>query len=156
ENLHLLLDFLKVKSNYDRYAWRMQPLVKAHAVLCRRGQDDAAVRWQASMAGFTRKLSDQLLEELAALEQEHGLRLRIVRDRLRNGFVGPLVIERLCASVEPAIREAAQDPGERSAFSRLEEQLRALTDKPIGIGLDVPEWLERLESEVEDLRRRKA
>src|SRR5205823_276175 len=76
ENLHLLLDYLKIKTSYDRYAWRMRPLVQAHAVLCRRGQDDAAVRWQASMAGYTRSLSEQLLEDLARLEQENGLRLR--------------------------------------------------------------------------------
>jgi hypothetical protein len=156
ENLHLLLDFLKVKSNYDRYAWRMRPLVQAHAVLCRRGQDEAAVRWQASMAGFTRKLSDQLLDELTALEQEHGLKLRIIRDKLEERFVRPLVIDRLCAGVEPAMREAADPPGEGGAFARLEQQLHALTDKPIGIGLDVPEWLERLEDEVDEVRQRKA
>src|SRR5207249_4021268 len=82
ENLHLLFDFLKLKSTYDRYAWRMRPLVLAHEVLCRRGQDDAALRWQASMAGITRsKVAEPLLKELAELEQKHGLRLRTVRDR---------------------------------------------------------------------------
>jgi hypothetical protein len=156
ENLHLLLDFLKIKSSYDRYAWRMRPLVQAHAVLCRRGQDEAAVRWQASMAGFTRKLADQLLDELTALEQQHGLKLRIIRDKLEERFVRPLVIDRLCAGVLPAIQEAAKPPKERTAFARLEEQLHALTDKPIGIGLDAPEWLERLEDEVKEVRQRKA
>ncbi len=156
ENLHLLLDFLKIKANYDRYAWKMRPLVQAHAVLCRRGKDEDAVRWQANMANFTRKLADQLLDELTVLEQEHGLKLRTVRDRLEERFVRPLIIERLCASVEPAIREAADLPTDAGAFPSLEEQLHALTDKPIGIGLDAPEWLERLEDEVEDARRRKA
>src|SRR5262249_59219639 len=75
ENLHLLIDSLKLKTSYDRYSWRMRPLVQAHAVLCQRGQDDAALRWQEHMAGFTRSLSDQLLSGLAQLEQESGLKL---------------------------------------------------------------------------------
>jgi hypothetical protein len=157
ENLHLLLDFLKIKSNYDRYAWRMRPLVQAHAVLCRRGQDDAAVRWQANMASFTRaKVAEPLLADLTKLEEQHGLKLRTVRDRLEERFVRPLVIDRLCSQVEPAMREAADPPKEGGAFARLEDQLHLLTDKPIGIGLDAPEWLERLESEVEAVRKRMA
>ncbi len=157
ENLHLLLDFLKIKSNYDRYAWRMQPLVQAHAVLCRRGQDDAAKRWQANMASFTRtKVAEPLLVELTKLEEQHGLRLRTVRDRLEERFVRPLVIDRLCSLVEPAMRQAADPPNEGGAFGRLEDQLHLLTDRPIGIGLDAPEWLEKLEDEVEAVRKRMA
>jgi hypothetical protein len=152
ENLYLLIEFLKLKTSYDRYAWRMRPLVQAHAVLCRRGQDDAAVRWQASMAGFTQSLADQLLASLVKLEQEQGLRLRTVRDRLEERFVRPLVIDRLCASVEPAMREAMNPPEVGGAFDRLEQQLEVLTQTPIGIGLDVPEWLERLEDEAEAVR----
>src|SRR5262249_42875386 len=118
ENLHYLLDFLKIKVDYERYAWRMKPLVQAHAVLWRRGQDDGAWRWRASMAGFTEKhLAEPLLEELGKLEREHGLRLRTVRDRLEERFVQPLVIDRLCSFIEPAMREAA-DPPPNGAFVR--------------------------------------
>jgi hypothetical protein len=152
ENLYLLLDYLKLKTSYDRYAWRMRPLVQAHAVLCRRGQDDAAVRWQASMAGFTRGLAEQLLESLDKLELAQGMRLRTVRDRLEERFVRPLVVDRLCACVEPAMREAANPPEVGGAFERMEQQLEVLTQTPIGIGLDVPEWLERLEDEAEAVR----
>lgn len=152
ENLHYLLDFLKLKVTYDRYAWRMRPLVQAHAVLCRRGPDDAAVRWQANMANFSKKLADQLLAELSELEKRHGLRLRTVRDRLEERFVQPLLIDRLCAAVEPAMREAANPPAAGGAFARLTAQLPALTNTPIGIGLDPPDWLQRLEDEVADVR----
>jgi hypothetical protein len=152
ENLHYLLDFLKIKVDYERYAWRMKPLVQAHAVLCRRGQDDAALRWQASMAGFTEKqIAEPLLEELSKLEREHGLRLRTIRDRLEERFVQPLVIDRLCSFIEPAMREAA-DPPAKGAFTRLEAQLRTLTDKPLGIGLEPPDWLQRVEDEVHRVR----
>jgi hypothetical protein len=155
ENLYYLLDFLKLKTNYERYAWRLRPLVQAHAVLCRRGQDDAAVRWQRSMAEFTGKVADSLLEDLEKLEREHGLRLRTIRDRLEERFVQPLVIDRLCSFVEPAMREAAQAPP-HPALAKLEDQLRVLTERPIGIGLDPPVWLERLQEEVERVREQKA
>src|SRR5439155_16956092 len=104
-------------------------------------QDDAAVRWQESMAGYTRSLSEQLLEDLARLEQENGLRLRTARDRLEERFVRPPVIDRLCACVEPAMREASEPPVGGGAVARLEQQLETLTQQPTGIGLDVPEWL---------------
>ncbi len=155
ENLGDLLDLLKLKVSYERYAWRMRPLVQAHAVLCRRGQDDAAVRWQSSMADYTKKIADQLLDELEGIETDKGLRLRTVRDRLEERFVQPLAIDRLCAFVEPAMREAA-DPLPGGAFERLEAQLAELTEKPIGVGLEPPAWLRRLDDEVQIVRHQRA
>ena len=155
ENLGDLLDLLKLKANYERYAWRMRPLVQAHAVLCRRGQDEAALRWQESMAEYTKRIADQLLEELEKLEADRGLRLRTVRDRLEERFVQPLVIDRLCAFVEPAMHEAA-DPTADGAFTRLESQLAELTETPIGVGLEPPIWLRRLDDEVQRVRQRRA
>jgi hypothetical protein len=156
ENLHILLDFLKIKVAYERYAWRMRPLVLAHEVLCHRRQDDAALRWQASMASFTRDRADELLRELADLEQKHGLRVRTIRDRLEERFVQPLVIDRICALAEPAMHEAPDPPLELGAFLRLERQLPLLADQPLGIGLDAPAWIERLQDEVERVREEEA
>jgi hypothetical protein len=156
ENLHILLDFLRVKVAYERYAWRMRPLVLAHEVLCHRGQEDAALRWQASMANFTKDRADELLKELAELEIKHGLKVRTIRDRLEERFVQPLVIDRLCALVEPAMHEAPNPPPEGGAFARLERQLPLLADQPLGIGLDAPAWLERLQDEVERVQEEEA
>src|SRR5438105_4641934 len=44
ENLHVLLEFLRLKAVYERFAWQMRPLATAHEVLARRGRDSAAVR----------------------------------------------------------------------------------------------------------------
>jgi hypothetical protein len=155
ENLHLLFEFLKLKVAYDRCAWRMRPLVQAHAVLCRRGQDAAAQRWHEKMAEMTKTtITEPMLENLAELEQNTGLRLRSVRDRLEERLVRPLIIDRLCSQVEPAMREAA-NPSDDAAFKRLEQRLELLTRQPIGIGLELPEWLERLEDEVDRVRHEK-
>src|SRR5262249_27623177 len=142
ENLHVLLDFLRVKSNYGRYAWRIRPLVLVHEVLCRRGADAAAARWQENLGAFTRRLADELLEELARLERETGIRLRTVRDHLEERFLTPLELDRLCALVPPAVREAAEGGGAAGpAFARLEERIAPLAANPTGVGLDVPHWL---------------
>ncbi|HEV3145497.1 MAG TPA: hypothetical protein VGZ47_16510, partial [Gemmataceae bacterium] len=125
-------------------------------VLCHRRQDDAALRWQASMASFTKDRADELLKDLAELERKHGLKVRTIRDRLEERFVQPLVIDRLCALVEPAMHEAPNAPLELGAFTRLERQLPLLADQPLGIGLDAPAWLERLQDEVERVREEEA
>jgi hypothetical protein len=148
ENLHLLLEFLRLKCKYERFSWQMRPLVLAHEVLCRRGQDRAAEKWHENMAAMTRQLADQLLAELDQLEQRTGLRLRTIRDRLEERFVRPLLIDRLVSCVEPAMSEAARASHTTTALARLEQHLAPLTHEPIGIGLDLPEWLERLEEEV--------
>jgi hypothetical protein len=71
-----------------------------------------------------------------------------VADRLQERFVKPLALDRLCALVEPAMREA-EGSGDRPAFARLRRELEAYTATPTGVGLDVPAWLRRLELEVQ-------
>jgi hypothetical protein len=147
ENLHVLLDFLRLKAAYERNAWQIRPLVLAHEVLAREGRADAAVRWEQSLTHFTRELARQHLEQLARLERAHGVRLSTVSDRLHERFVKPLALDRLCALVEPCVREARR--GEpRPSFARLRQELGAYTATPTGVGLDVPAWLRRLEAEV--------
>src|SRR5439155_16543659 len=64
ENIHILLDFLRLKVKYDRVAWRLRPLSLAHEVLCRRGQDALAAKWRDFIANKTRPLADSFLADL--------------------------------------------------------------------------------------------
>src|SRR5262249_33504267 len=146
ENLHVLLDFLRVKAGYDRHAWHFRPLVLAHEVLARKGRDTAALLWEQSLTRLTRDLSQQHLDQLTQLERARGVRLNTVRDRVEERFVKPLALDRLCALVEPAVREARQGSG--STFGRLQQEVQSYTATPTGVGLDVPAWLRRLELEV--------
>jgi hypothetical protein len=150
ENLHVFLDFLRVKTAYERYAWQFRPLVLAHEVLARHGRSSTALRWEDSLTHFTRELACKHLDDLAQLEQQHGIRLGTIRDRINERFVKPLALDRLCALIDPCLREARQDGPEedRPAFRRLQAELRTYTASPTGVGLDVPAWLRRLESEV--------
>jgi hypothetical protein len=151
ENIHILLDFLRLKVKYDRAAWRMRPLALAHEVLCRRGQDALAEKWREFVAGKTRRLADELLEELGKREGKYGIKLRTVRDRLEERFLLPLEIDRAAAQVAPAA-DAARAGGDElhPAFQRLLAAVGPLGATVSGVGLEVPAWVRRLE---ESLRR---
>jgi hypothetical protein len=153
ENLHLLLDFLRLKSAYDRQAWRLKPLFLAHETLARKGQAALALAWQSAFAGLTEELSGQFVERLNYLEQKHGIRLRTVADRIGEQFTRPLALDRVCALVEPAMAAAGPE-GAGTALDALIAAIEPLASNPSGVGLDVPHWLRRLEAEVERVRSR--
>jgi hypothetical protein len=150
DNLHVLLDFLRLKASYDRHAWQLRPLALVHEVLAR-SQPAAAARWQERFAQVTEPEAGRQLERLAELERAHGLRLRTVADRLSERFVKPLALDRLCALI-PRAMEAAGRPGADVALAQLETELRPHLENPTGVGLDVPAWLQRLEATVQQTR----
>lgn len=154
ENIHILLDFLRVKVRYERHAWRMRPFALAHEVLCRHGHDTLAARWREAVAERTAGLAEDLLDRLAALEARHGVRLRTIRDRLEERFLLPFEIDQAVARVAPAVQAARAGQGEDNpAFVRLAAAVAPLAEHVSGVGLDVPAWIRRLE---EALRAAKA
>jgi hypothetical protein len=149
ENLHALLAFLRLKASYLRQAWLFRPLLLAHEVLAR-GRPSAARLWQEQIADLAEEAAEEHLTELARLEQEHGIRLRTVSDLLQERFVAPMAVDRLCALVEPAMEDRAEK--RQAAFTTLLEELQSYGDTPMGVGLDLPDWLRRLEAEVHRVR----
>ncbi len=147
ENLHVLLDFLRIKVAYERHAWQFRPLILAHEVLARCGRAEAAALWEKSFAQLTASLSRQHLDSLANLESIHGVKLSTIADRLNERFLKPLALDRLCALIEPSVRQASE--GEASeAVAHLKKELEVYSAAPTGVGLDVPAWLRRLEAEL--------
>ncbi len=160
--LYTLLDYLRLRASYDRVAWNLQPVVLAHEVLVRSGHDEAADVWRAAVAERTSSIAEEHLKRFTRLNRKYGMRLPSIADRLGERFVRPLVVDRLCALIEPAMDEApgkaqpADAPGqplagrgEPGAFARLEEGIREFTRDISGAGFDVPAWLEALEQEVD-------
>ena len=166
ENVQVLLEFLRLKASYDRHAWQFRPLVLAHEVLARHGRGSTAVLWERSLVQLTRDLARQHVEQLARLERARGVRLGTVSDRLNERFVKALALDRLCALIEPAVRDqntvvgdggsqavrSVDSAGSSRAFLRLRQELEAYTATPTGVGLDLPFWLRRLEMEVHRAR----
>jgi hypothetical protein len=138
-NLHMLLDFLRQKAVYERYAWRMRPLAQTHEALCRFRRERTAQSWREEIRESTRKLS------------QYGIKLRTIRDRLEERFLQPYELDRLCASVGPALRELRANNLPGPEFRRFLDLLRPFTDRPTGVGLDAPQWLRRLEEHVQKL-----
>jgi hypothetical protein len=151
ENLFILLDFLLLKADYERSAWQLRPLAVVHNVLARKGRGEAALLWQEAFAEATQELAKNHADELAQLEREHGVRLVTISDRIREEFVKPLAVDRLCALIEPAMEEARRR-AEPSAFRRLQDELQTITASPTGVGLDAPDWLRQLEVEIRRVR----
>ncbi len=146
ENIHILLDFLRVKVRYDRYAWRMRPLALAHEVLCQGGNDALAARWREFIADKTAGLAEDLLDRLGANEVRYGVKLRTIRDRVEERFLLPLEIDQAAARVAPAAEAARAANGEDNpAFERLKAAIEPLAVNVSGVGLDVPVWVRRLE-----------
>ncbi|NBP52354.1 MAG: hypothetical protein EBU70_14455, partial [Actinobacteria bacterium] len=105
ECLHILLDFLRLKAEYDRIAWTLRPVNMAHRVLARRGASEAAAAWRRRMHEETQATHRGLLERLAALERGHGVRLASIADRVGRPFTAALEQDELDALVAPAVRE---------------------------------------------------
>jgi hypothetical protein len=155
ENIHILLDFLRVKVRYDRYAWRLRPLALAHEVLCKRGHDELAAKWREFIADKTAGLAEDLLDRLGALETRYGVKLRTIRDRLEERFLLPLEIDQAAARVAPAAEAARAGHGEDNpAFRRLRAAVEPLAEHVSGVGLDVPVWVRRLEEAMRASRTR--
>jgi len=146
ENLYTLLDFLRVKAGYGRQAWLLRPLWMVHEVLVKHTSEGAAA-WQQQVERLTHAEADKYVAHLAELEKQHGMRLRTVSDRVRERFVQPLALDRVCAKIEPAY-EQARAGGTTQALEALEQGLKPYLETPSGAGLDVPPWLARLEAEL--------
>ncbi len=149
--IYTFMDFLRLRTKYDRVAWHLKPVVWAHQVLVKNQCNGVAGRWRRQLSERVEGEAERYLSELKKLQARYSMRMPTVADRLSERFVQPLHIDRLCALVEPAIHhpdtEAAQ-----GAFELLEKEAEALTKQPMGVGLEVPAWLVQLEQEV-DLQR---
>jgi hypothetical protein len=160
ENLYQLFGFLRLKASYERAAWQLRPLNLVHEVLARKHGATAEL-WRRQVEELSRQAADDHLKELARLERVHGMRLATIADRLEERFVRPMALDGLCAMIEPAMLQAPEllaVPGGKPAavdpdpLLPLEAALQPFAATPTGVGLDVPHWILRLESEVQRVR----
>lgn len=148
ELLYMLLDFLRLRTKYDRVCWNLKPVVLAHEILVRRGQESASRIWRKALTDRIHDEAEQYLARLAELQKKYAMRMPTVADRLAERFVRPLTIDRIRALVKPAV-DQIRAGGACPKFELLEEETELLTREPTGVGLDVPAWLVALEEEVE-------
>ena len=145
--LYILLDFLRLRLGYERFAWNLRPVMMVHEVLVRRQKTATAELWRRAVTDRTCEAADWNIAQLRELNRKYGVRLPTIADRLGERFVRPLAVDRLRALVRPSVVEL-RTAGDHTAFSLLEQELLEFTDNPCGSGLDVPAWLLALEDEA--------
>ena len=148
EMLHMLLDFLRLRAKYDRVCWNLKPVVLAHEMLVRRGCKSAAQQWRRALRDRIDGEATKFIERLQKLQKKHAMQMPSIADRISERFMRPLVIDRLCSLVEPAIQESYRD-GPRPMFRMLQYETEFLTREPTGVGFDLPAWLASLDDEVQ-------
>lgn len=152
ELLYMLIDFLRLRANYDRVAWNLKPVVWAHEILVRKRRLLAAEIWCQAFAERTSEAADAHLARLEQLGRRYGMQLATISDRVGERFVRPLLIDRVRALVEPAL--TAEGSEREEAFVALEREISSLANEPSGAGLDLPDWLSAMEEEVTSARSR--
>jgi hypothetical protein len=149
EMLYMLLDFLRLRVRYDRVSWNLKPIYWTHEVLVRAGCHLAAQQWRRALAERIGRESEIYLEQLTELQNRYAMRMPTVADRLRERFTRPMTVDRMRALVGPAIRQYRVQGSASPLFELLIEECKLMMEQPTGVGLDVPQWLTALESEVD-------
>lgn len=148
EMLYSLLDFLRLRAKYDRVCWNLKPVALAHEILVRRGHKHAAQLWRRALRERIGEEADKFQHKLADLQKKYAMQMPSIADRISERFLRPLVIDRLCAFVKPAVVEATKT-GNRPNCRLLKVEIETLTREPSGVGFDIPAWLVALEEEVQ-------
>jgi hypothetical protein len=147
EMLYTLLDFLRLRADYDRIAWNLRPVLLTHEVLVRCGRGRTAEAWRKDVADRTRKTADDKLRRLRNLTRKYGMKLPSIAERLEERFVKPLLVDCLRGLV-PAAMDEIHDDRPLESFPQLEKLVDELTRKVSGAGFELPEWLAALQDEV--------
>jgi hypothetical protein len=148
DSLDSFLDFLRLRSRYDRICWHLKPVVWAHRILVCRQANGVARMWRRSLNERVGKEADKYLEMLHELRSKYSIQMNSVGRRLEGRFAHQLQIDRLRALVEPAMARPRTKDSQK-AFDLLQHETQAFLRSTNGVGVDLPEWLAELESEVQ-------
>jgi hypothetical protein len=149
--LYTLLDFLRLRANYDRVAWNLRPVLLIHEVLVRDGKGRAAESWRTAVAERTRDVAGACLRDFQKLCKKYGMRLPSIAERLDEQFTKPLLVDQLVALVKPAMDELRENRPTKT-FPMLEKLVQHFTRKIAGAGYETPEWLAAMEDEAEQVQ----
>jgi hypothetical protein len=146
--LYVLLEFLRIKAEYERIVWTLRPVSMAHRVLVQSGATEAASAWRQRMEEETVGTANDLIERLSVLQQKTGVRLASVSDRVQRPFTAMLEQDEIESLVEPAVRELLVGEPE-GAGGQLETHAEEFLGVATGSGVEVPDWLDRLSVTVD-------
>lgn len=153
EMLYTFLDFLRLRSQYDRVNWKLRPIFWSHEILVRHGKDNVARRWRRAVRDRIGDEPKQYLEKLERLQKKHAMLMPSIADRIGEQFIMPMRIDRIRAFVRPAMQN--ENPADRrKAFEYLQLEAKLLAQEPRGSGFELPRWVSSLEEEVESVQQK--
>ncbi|MBX9655483.1 hypothetical protein K2Y11_17855 [bacterium] len=147
ENLQLLMELLRRKTEYERHRWALEPAYIAHNILVRKGRFEWAALVREAFVRETRSTAEMIISGLAETEKKCGFHLQTVRSRINEGFVGQLRLDEVLGLAERSLSEDSADSG--NAFDSLLKDVEEFCDLHQGSGIDLPEWLRQLENTVD-------
>jgi hypothetical protein len=145
---YVLLDFLRVEAAYDRIAWERIPDGIVHRSLAMADKQAVLRILEDILEAETREDADEHIKALYALEDQYGVHLPSVSDRLNERFVKPLSVNRMLALVRPSIQTATTGEEAAEKFQLLREEIDAYMEDTAGSAIDIPQWLQDVEREV--------
>ena len=145
---YILLDFLRLRGDYERVCWNLKPVIWAHEILVRDQENVVAKMWRRSLTEKVGPKADNFILQLQQLRQKYSVQMVSIGRRLEERFGHPMQIDRLRAHVGPAMKDPA-DKKCRRTFERLHQETQAFTRTTMGVGMDIPGWLAALENEVD-------
>ncbi len=148
--LHIMLDFLRLRSRYDRVCWKLKPVVWAHKILVDKKAANVARMWRRSLNEKILEKAQQYLGLLEELRSRYSIRLESVGRRIEGRFESQIQIDRLIALIEPAVAKPPTHQS-RKAFDLLQREAQTFCKTTTGVGIDLPPWLAALEREVDQI-----
>ena len=147
--LYCLMDFLRVKSLYDRFEWNHLPYHFVHEMMTRIEVADMAALVEEELTDETREMAESLVEELQELEVTYGVRLPTLHDLIGDRLIGPLQVNRMTARVarcNPELPDVSDEDAEQN-FQQLRDEIATYMEGRQGSGIDTPEWMNSLGQE---------
>ena len=148
ELLNIFLEFLVLRTKYDRVCWKLNPVIWAHRILVRKQQANVGRMWRRSLKLRVGNEAKRYIAMLEALRSKHSIQMSSVGRRIEGKFGSEMQVDRLTALVKPAMCETDPKKSDR-AFSMLKQEAQAFSRTTIGVGVDLPPWLAALEHEVQ-------
>ena len=150
DNIHILLDFLRLRSSYDRVRWKMKPVIWAHKILVDKKQNNVARMWRRELNAKIAPKANRYIEDLEELRKKYSIQLQSVGRRIEGRFESQIQIDRLIALVKPAVAKP-RTRDSLKAFDLLQQESQAFCRTTTGVGIELPPWLAALEQEVEQI-----
>ena len=150
DKIYILLDFLRLRSSYDRVRWKMKPIIWAHKILVDKKQNNVARMWRRELNSKIAPKANRYLEDLLGLRKKYSIQLQSVGRRIEGRFESQIQIDRLIALVKPAVSKP-RTRDSLKAFDLLQQESQAFCRTTTGVGIELPPWLAALEQEVEQI-----